>query len=61
MYRELVIGIRQIEMAMGTNVKAIQPSEEPCHQKLGKSVVSLKKLNAGTRFDQYKTLYHIKC
>ena len=47
--RSLVEGIRHIERALGDGVKAKQPSEEACHQKLGKSVVTRQKLTAGTR------------
>jgi len=47
--KSLVEGIRHIERALGDGVKAKQPSEEACHQKLGKSVVTRQKLTAGTR------------
>lgn len=40
-------GVRTIEKALGSPIKSKQPSEEPCHQKLGKSVVSTASLSAG--------------
>lgn len=45
----LVEGIRTIEKALGSTIKSKQPSEEPCHQKLGKSIVSKQKLKAGVQ------------
>lgn len=41
-------GVREIERAMGVDLKALQPSEEPCRQKLGKSVVASQLLAVGT-------------
>ena len=48
-YRSLVEGIRTIEKALGSAIKSKQLSEEPCHQKLGKSVVCTEKLEAGVQ------------
>lgn len=48
----LVDGIRRIEKAMGSAVKTRQPSEEPCRQKLGKSVVAKRRMAAGTLLDK---------
>jgi sialic acid synthase len=48
-YRSLVEGIRTIEQALGCAIKSKQPSEEPCHQKLGKSVICTQKLEAGVQ------------
>ncbi|KZS07520.1 Sialic acid synthase [Daphnia magna] len=45
----LVEGIRTIEKALGSAIKSKQPSEEPCHQKLGKSIVGKQKLEAGIK------------
>ena len=42
-------GIRLIEKALGSTIKLKQKSEEPCHQKLGKSVVFTQNLAAGTQ------------
>lgn len=42
-------GIRTIEKALGSAIKSKQPSEEPCHQKLGKSIVGKQKLEAGIK------------
>lgn len=45
----LVKDVRRIEKAIGSAVKVKQSSEEACHQKLGKSVVTSMPLSAGTR------------
>lgn len=50
--RSLVDGIRTIEKALGLAIKSKQPSEEECHQKLGKSVVSKQKLKAGIKLSK---------
>ena len=47
--RALVKGIRRIEKALGSSAKTRQPSEEPCHQKLGKSVVFTRRIQAGSQ------------
>ena len=47
--RQLVQGVRTIEKALGSTNKCKQPSEEECHQKLGKSVVCTQKLVSGTK------------
>ncbi|CAL4070058.1 unnamed protein product [Meganyctiphanes norvegica] len=47
-FRELVRGIRIVEEALGSPLKAFQPSEEPCYNKLGKTVVATRTLPAGT-------------
>jgi len=47
-FKSLVDGVREIERAMGVDLKALQPSEEPCRQKLGKSVVASQLLAVGT-------------
>lgn len=45
--RSLIEGIRQIEAAQGTEHKQRQPSEDPCYQKLSKSVVTSTNLLQG--------------
>ncbi len=45
----LVEGVRRIERAFGSPIKERQVSEEPCHQKLGKSVVAERSLISGTQ------------
>lgn len=41
-----------IEKALGSAIKLKQPSEEPCHQKLGKSVICTQNLAAGTQLEK---------
>lgn len=45
--RELVEAVRSVEAALGSPLKAFQPSEEPCFSKLGKTVVAGRNLKAG--------------
>ncbi|KAA0185500.1 hypothetical protein HAZT_HAZT008516 [Hyalella azteca] len=45
--RELVQAVRCVEAALGSPLKALQPSEEACHRKLGKSVVAARDLPSG--------------
>ena len=46
--KQLVTGIRDVEGALGKPLKAIRASEEACRGKLGKSLVAVKDLKAGT-------------
>lgn len=48
-FRSMIESIREIERALGTGTKVKQPSEDACHQKLGKSVVTRQKLTCGTQ------------
>ncbi|KAK7070604.1 hypothetical protein SK128_008965 [Halocaridina rubra] len=45
--RELVKAVRCVEAALGSPLKAFQPSEEACYMKLGKSVVAARPIKAG--------------
>ncbi|TSN95670.1 Sialic acid synthase [Bagarius yarrelli] len=45
---ELVRSIRIVERALGNGVKSMLPSEVPCHDKLGKSVVAKTAIPKGT-------------
>lgn len=47
-FGQMVRDIRSVERAMGSRVKRFLPSERPCHNKLGKSVVSATDLPQGT-------------
>lgn len=40
-------GVKTIEKALGSASKSMQLSEEECHQKLGKSIVTTQKLAVG--------------
>ncbi|KAB7494270.1 Sialic acid synthase, partial [Armadillidium nasatum] len=46
-FRQLVNAIRNVESALGSPLKAMQPSEDVCYRKLGKSVVTARDLSAG--------------
>ncbi|KAI7810533.1 N-acetylneuraminic acid synthase a [Triplophysa rosa] len=46
--KELVQSIRTVERALGTGTKLMLPCEEPCHDKLGKSVVAKTAIPKGT-------------
>lgn len=46
-------GIRRIEKALGSSLKMKQHSEEPCHQKLGKSVVFARGIEAGSQINRH--------
>ncbi|XP_066987639.1 sialic acid synthase [Macrobrachium rosenbergii] len=45
--RELVKAIRCVEAALGSPLKAFQPSEESCYSKLGKTIVAARPIKAG--------------
>ncbi|MBN3321527.1 SIAS synthase, partial [Atractosteus spatula] len=45
---DLVKAIRTVEQALGSGVKQMLPCEEPCHSKLGKSVVAKTAIPKGT-------------
>ena len=45
----LVADIRRVELALGTPAKAVQPCENACWLKLGKTVVARRSLPAGHR------------
>ncbi|XP_034043748.1 sialic acid synthase-like [Thalassophryne amazonica] len=45
---ELVRSIRLVERALGSGIKQMLPSEKPCHDKLGKSVVAKVEIPKGT-------------
>uniref|UniRef100_A0A6A7GB83 Sialic acid synthase-like n=1 Tax=Hirondellea gigas TaxID=1518452 RepID=A0A6A7GB83_9CRUS len=42
--KELVEAVRGVEAALGSPLKAFQPSEEACYRKLGKSIVASRDL-----------------
>jgi sialic acid synthase len=43
----MVTDIRRMEACLGSPNKRLLASERPCHQKLGKSVVAARNLEAG--------------
>ncbi|KAF2366354.1 N-acetylneuraminic acid synthase N-terminal [Trinorchestia longiramus] len=45
--QELVQAVRCVEAALGSPLKAFQPSEDACYRKLGKSVVAARSLTSG--------------
>ncbi|XP_076067285.1 N-acetylneuraminic acid synthase [Oratosquilla oratoria] len=45
--RQMVRAIRCVEAALGSPLKARQPSEEECYRKLGKTVVATRKMPVG--------------
>ncbi|TRY85733.1 hypothetical protein DNTS_031917 [Danionella cerebrum] len=47
--KKLVDAIREVEKAMGSAHKCRLPCEEPCHNKLGKSVVAKVRVPKGTK------------
>ncbi|XP_069671850.1 sialic acid synthase isoform X2 [Periplaneta americana] len=46
-FRELVDQVRTVEAALGSPAKQFQSSEEPCYNKLGKTLVAARHLSAG--------------
>ncbi|MPC08013.1 Sialic acid synthase [Portunus trituberculatus] len=50
--RELVTAIRCVEAALGSPLKAFQPSEDPCHSKLGKTLVAARPIKAGQKLQE---------
>jgi len=47
-FAKMVEGIREIEMSIGKPIKVLLPSELPCHEKLGKSIVSTRCIPCGS-------------
>lgn len=47
-FKKMVCDIRSIESALGKPVKGFQPSEEPCYNKLGKSLVAAQDIPKDT-------------
>lgn len=45
--KEMCLNIRRIEKAMGNPTKMMQSSEKPCYNKLGKKLVSKKRIKKG--------------
>jgi sialic acid synthase len=39
--------VRIVEIALGNPIKQLQPSEEPCYNRLGKTLVAARDLSAG--------------
>lgn len=50
--RQLVYGIRTVELAIGNPVKSVLPSEEPCQVKLGKTLVAARLMKKGSTIQQ---------
>ncbi|KDR20421.1 Sialic acid synthase [Zootermopsis nevadensis] len=46
-FLDLVNQVRIVEAALGNSIKQFQPSEEPCYNKLGKTLVAARDLSAG--------------
>lgn len=46
-FLELVNQVRVVESALGNPIKQFQPSEEPCYNKLGKTLVAARDLSVG--------------
>ncbi|XP_042232547.1 sialic acid synthase-like [Homarus americanus] len=50
--RELIKAIRSVEAALGSPLKAFQPSEEACFMKLGKTLVAARPIRAGQMLEE---------